>query len=68
MIVIKASPSRIEEISFTGASAAERAIEAAIWPVIEPLVERLDRKLMQTNRAVLRELALEEKERWTRLT
>ena len=63
MIVIKASPGRIEEISFTGASAAERAIEAAIWPVIEPLVERLDRKLRQTNRAVLRELALEEKRR-----
>lgn len=63
MIVIKANPGRIEEVSFTGASAAERAIEVAIWPVIKPLVERLDRKLRATNLAVLRELALEEKER-----
>jgi hypothetical protein len=59
MIVIKANPARVEEISFTGASSAERAIETAIWPLIEPLVEKLDRKLRQSNRAVLRELALE---------
>lgn len=63
MIVIKANPGRIEEVSFTGASAAERAIEIAIWPVLESLVEKLDRKLRETNRAVLRKLALEEEER-----
>lgn len=63
MIVIKANPARIEEVAFTGASAAERAIEAATWPVIAPLIEQVDRRLRSVNRAVLHALEREEENR-----
>lgn len=53
MIVIKASPARIEEVSFTGETPAERAIEAAVWPVIQPIVDRLDARLQKLNGEVL---------------
>ena len=56
MIVIKANPARVEEVSFTGESPAERAIEAAVWRAIEPIVNRLDNKLRRLNRAVLQGL------------
>jgi tRNA(Ile2) C34 agmatinyltransferase TiaS len=56
VIVIKANPGRIEEVAFTGVSAAERAIEAATWPVIALLVDRIDRKLRSVSHTVLREL------------
>lgn len=60
MIVIKLNPGKIEEVSFTGGTPAERAIEAATWPAIAPLIDRLDRKLRKICRAVLRQLELEE--------
>ena len=62
MIVIKANPARVEEVSFTGETPAERAIEAAVWPAIERIVERLDTKLRTLNRGVLRRLDREETE------
>jgi hypothetical protein len=52
MIVIKLNPGRVEEISFTGMSAAEREIEAALYPVVAPLVDRIDAVLKRTSEAV----------------
>jgi hypothetical protein len=53
VIVIKANPARIEEISFTGETAAERAIEAAVFTAVESIINQLDRKLRTLNRQVL---------------
>ena len=60
MIIIRANPGRVEEVAFTGESPAERAIEAALWSVISPLVDRLDRRLRRLNRAVLGALERQE--------
>jgi hypothetical protein len=60
VIVIKANPARVEEVSFTGETPAERAIEAAVWPAIEGIVDRLDYKLRRLNRAVLLGLKTDE--------
>jgi hypothetical protein len=60
VIVIKANPSRVEEVAFTGETPAERAIEAAVWPAIESIVDRLDCKLRRLNRAVLLGLKADE--------
>jgi hypothetical protein len=59
VIVIKANPGRVEEVSFTGETPAERAIEAAVWTAIEPIIARLDCKLRRLNRAVLLRLKLD---------
>jgi hypothetical protein len=56
VIIIKANPGRVEEVAFTGDSPAERAIEASLWPVILPFVNRLDHRLRRLNRAVVRAL------------
>lgn len=63
MIIIKANPGRVEEVAFTGGSPAERSIEAALWPVISPLIDRLDRRLRRVNRAVLGALERQEAEK-----
>jgi hypothetical protein len=53
VIIIKANPGRVEEVSFTGGSPAERSIEAALWPLISEFVDRLDRRLRRVNHSVL---------------
>jgi hypothetical protein len=60
MILIETNPARIQAVTFTGMSAAERNIEAAIYQVIAPLVDRIDRKLRTLNEQILSELALAE--------
>ena len=53
VILIKVNPARIEEISFTGETAAERAIEATVFSAVEYIINQLDRKLKRLNREVL---------------
>jgi hypothetical protein len=60
VIVIKANPGRIEKVSFTGRTPAERAIEAAVWPVIASVVDLMDRRLRRLSRNVRRALEQEE--------
>jgi hypothetical protein len=57
LIVIKANPGRVEEVAFTGDTAAERAIESEVWRAVRPIIDLLDRKLQRLNRAVVAELS-----------
>jgi hypothetical protein len=58
-IVITLTPGRVEQVSFTGFTPAQRAIETALWPAIAPLVDELDGELRRINDAVLRGLERE---------
>ena len=58
---IKTTCGRVEEVSFTADTPAERAIETAVWPAIHPLVERIDRRLRRINARVVRQLEAEDR-------
>ena len=62
-IVIRANPGRIEEVSFTGLSIGERAVEAATYSAIALLVDRIDEKLRDLCDDVVDELEHTENER-----
>jgi len=57
MIHIKANNNGVAEVVFTG-STVDRAIDMALYPAIQHLVGRMDRRLRSLNRAVLREIQI----------